>query len=1029
MTSESSQAVISSPSPGDASEVICVLNARGIIRFATPAAEAFYGYTLKDLIGRSALRFLAPESADTASAGWSAVVDHPATQSAQLPIIVVASNGRRIPIRVSIWRMPNRDEFLLVHHVVEHLRDRLDTLYSIMADVSGTLDVNALLDNVLCRVHRLIPCNVSTIYIVERDGTLRYRRWTAGQFEDYNSQLQNRMSDFVTSRMMRENGQPIVISDCTTDPRWIQLPNHRIIRSWLGAPLIHHGEFMGEINLDSTTTNTFSEEDAELVLALASQVAAAVHNVRQFEDEQRRAKRYQALSDVSHAISRLDLRSVLEVAYQQITSLMDTSTFFIGLYDPETRLVSIVGSYDHGHPSPDTFMSVDEGLTGMVIRSRQSIIIHDSTQDSLPSEMIVDGDMPRSILMFPLMTLDDVVGVITVQSYQPDAYSPDDIETLEIIAGAIATAVGNAQLYDQALERLTALATLHQLSLDLAATQDPDTIAEQITRTAVKLFRPAEVRLCLCDNAPWEARTWVGQPGSEPSQPQISQVDLTAPNSLIRGMTATRQPVIRPNLADQPALQAEFETPWPVQAAAVYPIMRSGHEFAALSLLYREPTYFRRDVQRTLELLCMQAATAFENARYTIALRRRLDEVTALQDLARQVSSRATLADVFDVVVHTLQDVYGCRGAWIALVDDGQQEVVVKAAIGLEPAILERAHFAIGEYGAGRVVQTGQPLYVRDTLNDPAFRVVDPGVRSVMIVPLTVRGSVIGALGLDGEVIDAFTPEHERVLTIAGGQIAAAIEMVNLLHQTRDRADELAAANAALEAQDALRRELVYQVSHDLRSPLQIVYGYTDMLHNGELGPVTEFQIEVLDLVLKRTRSIERLTLDIMAAKPISQDMLELHPIDLNEMCHQAIADAQMVHSDQNFTFVAYLAPGALPIQADYHRLSRVFDNLINNAVKFSPEGGTITLSSERDPDSRRVTVSIGDQEIGIAPDQIPYVFERFFRGNRKRFSGSGLGLYIVQQIVEAHQGQVRVTSEPGVGSTFTFTLPLAIDQ
>ncbi|RPJ00912.1 MAG: GAF domain-containing protein, partial [Chloroflexi bacterium] len=809
----------------------------------------------------------------------------------------------------------------------------------------------------------------------------------------------------MTSRLMRENGQPIVIHDCTTDPRWIQLPDHRIIRSWLGAPLIHQGEFMGEINLDSAETSSFSDEDAELVLALASQVAAAVHNVRQFGDEQRRAKRYQALSDVSHAISRLELSSVLEVAYQKITSLMDTSTFFIGLYDPETRLVSIVGAYDHGHHSPDTVMSVDEGLTGMVIRSRQSIIIHDSTRDSLPDAIIVDGDMPRSILMFPLMTLDDVVGVITVQSYQPDAYSPDDIETLEIIAGAIATAVSNAQLYDKALERLTALETLHQMSLDLAATQDPDTIAEQVTRTAYKLFRPGEVRLCLRDHAPWEPRTWVAHPGDDPNRPQILQTGMTVQSTLIQGMSATKQPVIRHSLADQPALQAEFETPWPVQAAAIYPIMRSGHEFAALSLLYREPTYFRRDVQRTLELLCMQAATAFENARYTIALRRRLDEVSALQDLARQVSSRATLADVFDVVVRTLQDVYECRGAWIALLDDGQQEVIVKAATGLDPEMLERAHFTLGEYGAGQVVQTGQPLYVRDTLNDPAFRVVDPGVRSIMIVPLTVRGSVIGALGLDGAVSNAFTPEHERVLTIAGGQIAAAIEMVNLLNQTRERADQLAAANAALEAQDALRRELVYQVSHDLRSPLQIVYGYADMLRNGELGPVTEFQTEVLDLVLKRTRSIERLTLDIMAAKPISHDMLELDAIDLNEMCHQAIVDAQMIHSDQGFTFVTHLAPSVMPVQADYHRLSRVFDNLISNAVKFSPEGGTITLSSERDPDRQRLTVSISDQGIGIAPDQIPYVFERFYRGNRKRFSGSGLGLYIVQQIVEAHLG------------------------
>ena len=250
-----------------------------------------------------------------------------------------------------------------------------------------------------------------------------------------------------------------------------------------------------------------------------------------------------------------------------------------------------------------------------------------------------------------------------------------------------------------------------------------------------------------------------------------------------------------------------------------------------------------------------------------------------------------------------------------------------------------------------------------------------------MIVPLTVRGRVIGALGLDGSTPNAFSPEHERVLNIAGGQIAAAIETINLLQQTRERANQLAVANASLEAQDALRRELVYQVSHDLRSPLQIVYGYADLMYNGELGPVTETQVEILRLMLKRTRSIERLTLDIMAAKPISYDMLELKPVNIAEMCRQAVQDAQMLHAEQSFTFVSDVPPGDLLIEADYNRLSRVFDNLIGNAVKFSPEGGTITVHAEQERDSQRVLISIGDQGIGIPADQIPYIFERFFRG------------------------------------------------
>jgi PAS domain S-box-containing protein len=1017
---------VSSQTPNTrAAEVICVLNGNGIVRFATPATAAFYGYALDQIIGRSALRFIAPESVDAVIARWGEVINDPAVPSAQMLIMMLTANGRRIPIRASIWRLPDRQEFLLIHHVVEHLRERLDLLYAIMAAVSSTLELDELLNSVLRDVQRLIPCDVSMIYILERDNTLRIRRYRVGGFDDEKSLLQANLPRFETTRIMRATGQPLVIADCSTDPRWIKLPNSRSIRSWLGAPLIHHGEFLGEINLDGPEPNMFTNEDAELVQALASQVAAALHNVRQFEDEQRRAKHYQALSDVSQAISQLELRSVLEVVYGKIESLMDASTFFIGLYDEEAGQVRLVGAYDHGQPSPDDIQRADLGLTGLVIRTRRSVIVHDSEKDEVPSEIIIDGEAPRSILMFPLITQDDVVGVITVQSYEPNAYSTADIDTLEAIAGSVATAVSNAQLYDRALERLTTLETLHQLSLDLAVTQNPDEIAGLVTRTALDLFQPDEVRLCLCSDAPWEPKTWIGRAAPPPRQPRVTARNGTLPGGLIKRVLDSGQEMILHRVENGPALQAEFGTDRLVHSAAVYPITRGGHPFAALALLHASPHFFRHDRLRALELLCMQAATAFENARYTVTLRRRLDEVTALQELARQVSSSYTLADILNVVVRTLQDVYECRGAWIALVDERGEEVAVRAATGLAPETIERARFRVGEYGAGQVVETGRPLYVEDTLNDPAFRVVDPGVRSIMIVPLTVRGRVIGALGLDGSVPNAFTPEHERVLNIAGGQIAAAIETISLLQQTRERANQLAVANASLEAQDALRRELVYQVSHDLRSPLQIVYGYADLMHNGDLGPVTETQVEILALMLKRTRSIERLTLDIMAAKPISYDMLELKPVDIAEMCRQAVLDAQMLHTDQNFTFVSDVPPGGLLIKADYNRLSRVFDNLIGNAVKFSPDGGTITVRAEPERDSRRVLVSIGDQGIGIAPDQVPYIFERFFRGDRKRFGGSGLGLYIVQQIIEAHRGQVWVTSEQGVGSTFTFALSL----
>jgi PAS domain S-box-containing protein len=1017
------RAFASHPPHQDASDAVSLIDRRGVIRFATPAATHLYGYQPEDVAGRSAMRFIAPESVDQVRERWLAFCSDPSRSSGEMLITIVSATGHRIPVRVSVWRLPGRNDFLLVHYVSKNLRDRLETLYTIQAAVAGALELDDLLDTVLREIDRLIPCGTSTIFIVEH-GTVHARRWQEHQVQSDRSLAQEYRSDFETARIIRETNAPLIINNCSTDPRWVTLPGYRPIQSWLGAPLSHHGEFMGELHLDSPEPNMFTQEDAELAHALAIQVAAALYNVRQLRDEQRRAGRYRALSEVSQAISQLGLRSVLELVYRKISSLMDASTFFIGLYDREAELIRLVGWYELGQPSPEVAQRASEGLAGLVLRTRQSLIIHDSAKEPIADIAIQRGEMPRSLLMMPLVTLDEVVGVVTVQSYVPDAYSPDDIGMLETMAGAVATAVRNAQLYDQAIDRLNTLETLHRLSLDLSSVQDPDEIAQLTTRAALELFKSDEARLYVSQGPGGEPTMWTGRRDSA----TIGQADARASGRLVEQACQFSQPITISDLSARPDLQAEFDAPWPVAAAAACPILRGEVRLATLVLLYRERYFFRRDRLRTLELLCHQTATTLENARHTVSLRRRLDEVGALQDLARQVSGMQSLDEILDTVVHTLRDVYQCKSASLALVDHEAQEVVLRAAAGIAPEYVERGRFKLGEYVAGLVATTGQVIYVPDTAADPHFRVIDPGIRSLMVVPLTAHGRVIGTLGIDSTFPNAFSPDHERVLTIAGGQIAAAIETVRLLQETRERADQLAEANTRLEAQDELRKELVYQVSHDLRSPLQIVYGYTELMRDELLGSVTPSQKEALSLIAKRSKSIERLTKDILAAKPISQDMLELHRVNLTEMCHQALVDAQIVYQGSCCTFESELVPEDLIVEADYNRLNRVFDNLISNAVKFSPDGGIIILRTDRDAPGDCALVSIVDQGIGISKDKLPLIFERFYRGDkafRKRFDGSGLGLYVVQQIIQAHNGRVWAESQEGVGSTFTFALPL----
>ncbi|HEX3050145.1 MAG TPA: GAF domain-containing protein [Aggregatilineaceae bacterium] len=1010
-------------------EAIYLLDPAAIIRFATPNAVRYYGYAVDEVIGQSVFHFMPPHEVQQARERWNAFIHNPNQLVEHLPVTVISAAGLPIHVRVSVWRLPDSDNFMLIHHAAEQVRDRLKTLYSMMAAVAESLGVDELLDIVLHEIRRLIPCHACTTYIFHPNNRVQVKRSIDAQVENYQFSAEQQQPEFEIRQIIRTTGKPVLIHDCPTDPRWVEVAGRRPIRSWLGVPLIHEDEFMGELDLDSPTAYAFSDADAELALALAAQVAARLHSARRYEQEIQRAQRFQALNEVNLAISRLDLRSVLEVVYLKISALMDTTSFYIGLYDSEAGVIRIVGGYDDGQPTEDKVQPADAGLAGLVLRTCESVFIHDTTKEALPKETIVDGPMPRCVLMVPLITQDQILGVISVQSYMPNAYSPDDIAMLETIAGMVATAIQNAQLYNETAGRLAAIEALQRIGVKLAAVQTREAVAEIVARAAVDLFHPNQVRLYITANHTWDATLWIAHYTSELGKPRIRSYEHPPVDSLVERVQATQLPMILTDLSGHSEIQTEFKTPWLVHAAIAHPILRGDQLLGVLILLHAEPLVARRDMLRALDLLALQAAAALENARYYVTLRTRLDEVSGLQELARWVSSTQSSDDILKLSVDTLRDVYQCRSASIALVDAELQEVVTVAASGLEQQYIDQARFKLGEYVAGKVAETGEVIYVPDTAADPNFRVVDPAIRSMISVPLKVQDRVIGTVGIDSQVPFALTPDHERVLVIAAGQIAAAIETIRLLEETRHHAADLAEANRSLEALHELRNELVSNLSHELRSPLALVRGWAGLMKAEELGPLTAEQSEALAVIDQKADSITRMISDILALEQIRADNLDLVPLDINDLCAKVIAGAPLVFPNRDLHFETSLLPGPHWIQGDQDRLTQVLDNLIGNAAKFSPDGGTVLLQSAYGDRPDWIYVSITDYGIGIPTDKLPHIFERFFQADRSikhRFGGAGLGLSIVQRIIDAHGGTLSVESQEGKGSTFTFGLPLS---
>ena len=225
---------------------------------------------------------------------------------------------------------------------------------------------------------------------------------------------------------------------------------------------------------------------------------------------------------------------------------------------------------------------------------------------------------------------------------------------------------------------------------------------------------------------------------------------------------------------------------------------------------------------------------------------------------------------------------------------------------------------------------------------------------------------------------------------------------------------------AELERSDRLRRNLTADVAHELRTPLSILQGNLEGILDGVYQPDAEH----MDLLLDETRRLNRLVEDLrtLSLAEAGQLSLQREPVNLAELINDVATSFSGQAEASRVNLKVILDPGPLIVSGDAGRLDQVLSNLVANALQHTPAGGTITLSAARSPEGVRLKVT--DNGRGIPAEDLPNIFDRFWRSDERRQSGSGLGLAIARQLVQAHGGSISVESQLNQGSTFTINLP-----
>lgn len=778
----------------------------------------------------------------------------------------------------------------------------------------------------------------------------------------------------------------------------------------------------------------YPQKDIDLLSTLGNQLGAALHTVDLLLESRRFAQDLEAL----HMVSRI-VGSTLqpqEVYRRTVETLAEVFKYdFVSIYrveDEHLRLQYQVG-YDLVPVIRD--LPLTTGVMARAVRTRQAQYV-----PNVGLDVDFQRELPTLIseVAVPIQNAEQVLGVINVESATPGQLTLNDFNLLLILANQLGIAITNADLFDTATRQLHQMEALREISLHMASSLDLNQVLDTIASAAMNLMRPDNIHIFLYDQTndrfTFGCALW--------RDGRRSPVTTTLrPHGLsyqaVRGAT----PVIISH-ANQHPLYADWGDGATIpQAIAGIPMIRAGRVLGVFTTAFFDRQTIDLQDQQLLTLLADQAAVAVDNAQLHAAALHRLRALESLHQVEMALTSNLNLDQLLQTIVTQAIALVDAQGAalYIYLPDSDQLELRVSQQPPPWTADYIGTRLHRHEGLAGVVLARNEMIISPDyhgAFFSETFAALE--ISSVIGVPLTWGNEILGVLTIyNTEPHRLFNRDDGRMVGLLSGQAAVAMVNARLYEDAHLRAEKLAVAYADLQQLDRLKDEFVQTVSHELRTPLTFVCGYVDLLLENALGNLSARQRKALTIVSDRATAMTHLVNDIINLQQMELQSHLYAPVDLASLVRSGGEGARVTALRHGLAVEIKIAPDLPQVLGDVGRLGEVLDNLVGNAIKFSPNGGTMTIQAEPTladfPNGNQqaqagVKVVIRDQGIGIAEDQLSRVWDRFYQvdGTKtRRFSGTGLGLAIVKRIIEAHGGLVGVESQLGVGSSFWFILPV----
>jgi signal transduction histidine kinase/HAMP domain-containing protein len=726
-------------------------------------------------------------------------------------------------------------------------------------------------------------------------------------------------------------------------------------------------------------------------------------------------------------------------------------------------------------------------LNGRAAADRTALIVGDTLKSGnfLPNPLL---PLTRSEMAVPLIANGKILGVLDMQSERPNTFRESNLPAFQVLAGQLAIAIQNAELFQQAEEsrleveaqanRLTAVGWQEFLNAvdrsesigyvynrnevqPLVETQDfvsENALAVPIEISGAKV---GEIRLADEANRQWSA-----------SETQVVHTVVTRMAQHIENLRllaqAERYRVEAEQVSRRLTSQGwneylktrhELASGYIYDQNQVQPFNKYGGDAVSLpaishSLIVHDQTIGElivnadakdgAHVADIVTAVAQQLSEHIENLRLLEQAEQRrvqADGLThELAQRANQLETVATLSTTASTVLDPnklLQDVvdltkerFSLYHAHIYLTDEAGQTLLLAngaGEIGRQMVAEQHAILVNEEYSQiAHAAREQKAIIINDVQSQPGFlpNPLLPDTHSEMAVPMIIGNKVIGVFDVQSNTLNGFSKEDASVYTTLAAQVAVALQNARLYV-------EQAATVTQLRELDRLKSSFLANMSHELRTPLNSILGFADVMLEGLDGDLTPNMDNDLGLIRKNGQHLLNLINDVLDMAKIESGTMNLNPetVRVYEIMDEVTSITSSLASEKNIAlFITEDSDREVEIYADRTRLRQVLINLVNNSIKFTDKG-KISIHAKR-LESDKVLIVVKDTGIGIPPDKLEAVFQEFTQvdtSSTRKVGGTGLGLPISRKLVEMHGGHLwaESTGVYGEGSTFYVEMPL----